>query len=210
MKKPGPKTPLQTELAALETKYVVRRSRKKGCDEYEVNEVHVIFRGDLAYVFPKFSGSVPQRADLLDPTQVYDTREEARSALLQGAGKVRWVCVGGHYTGNGFPRVFQARVLRSTRHDTYHYQRLDTFETGYLNGPSFYETKREALEEAARLLGRGKRFHFEEELAHEEERHFRAVEQLKKKKVGIEKLLGTMRGAHVKTPDNYRKPWHKT
>lgn len=190
----------------LVTKYVVRGQRRKGQDQFEVDEVHAIFQGDVVFVFPKSKNATPQRADRLDPTHVYDTQEEAQKAILAGSGgKVRWVCYDGHF-GSRVPEVFQARVARNAKHETYHYTRLDNGETGFLGyGRSFFDTRTEALTRAASILGNHRPLDFGLQEKQEMDRHERELKDIERNKAKLEKLLRSMRGAHVKLPENYRK-----
>jgi hypothetical protein len=193
-------------MTELQTKFVVRGRRRRGRDEFEVDEVHAIYQGDVVFVFPKSKSATPQRADRLDPTHVYDTQEEAQKAMLSGNGKVRWVCYEGSWGEDRVPEVFQARVVRNARNETYHYTRLDNGETGFLGyGRSFFETRTEALERASNMLGARRPLDFELRTQQEHDRHASELKMLEQKKVKLEKLLRSMRGAHVKLPDNYRK-----
>jgi hypothetical protein len=205
MKKPGLKGPPMEE-PKLETKFVVRGRRRRGRDEFEVDEVHAIYQGDVVFVFPKSKSATPQRADRLDPTHVYDTQEEAQKAMLSGNGKVRWVCYEGSWGEDRVPEVFQARVVRNALNETYHYTRLDNGETGFLGyGRSFFETRAEALERASNMLSNRRPLDFELRVRQEHDRHERELKMLEQKKVKLEKLLHSMRGAHVKLPNNYKK-----
>jgi hypothetical protein len=186
----------------IETKFVVRSRSRRGQDEHEVHEVNAIFQGDVVFVFPKNKSTTPQRADKLDPTQVYDTQEEAQKAIVVGHGKVRWVC----HTDSLVPEVFQARVARNSNYETSSYTRLDTGKTGFLGyGYPLYETRADALKRAASILGNYRPFDFEHMKKEENARHERELKSIELNKTKLEKLLRSLRGAHVKLPDNYRK-----